>query len=834
MDSEPRTCKAIVGQGPRKGQPCLSIHTLDADGYCTHHQRQKEYDRAIQAGKHLCRFFFRGCNEEVCPPRITCETCMNSLHSSKKTCTHTACKNHIEEGQIYCKKHHRNKYRDWEKSNNKTVCNIERGCFNVCEPGFVSCISCIVNNYIVNDRYFDVSIVETRCIMCEADYDATDNAIGHSIRHCKECLGHFLESNKSKKVVQRRVIYAEKSENALTHYREYVSGAVKRDRAFELSFEEFKSLVQRPCHYCNSVKQYSVMGIDRIDNNESYVLANCVPCCFTCNRMKHTLPLREFLCKCACIDRYLQKGSSISMDMFKDFPEFTSTSSVMTYDSYVKYVTKKRKIDITLTKEEYDEMKRMSCYICGMPSSVRHANGLDRVNNLVGYTLENTRPCCGHCNNMKADIPLGVFKEQIRRILRHNDVGIPDVDMKTDTIRADSRFTARDLLEMFDKSLDHVLQYCRVHNRSDTFVQKIRNLYDQKDVCESVLILKSIINMIHAENKKDSDMSNKKESVKQHKKAGDVVAMIMSGKLCEYLEWHAEHVGEPTDTFRTSLIQFIQESGGLTQEEKIERCQQELVREKWRRNNKKIREKVKQASVEPSPLSATATATAATEILPSPHTERPSMIIEEIAVERPVLLPDNVSTSSASSVSDNHPKQWKVKQIYEYIHDGREHIYKEYCEKNNTLAEDWDSVWDTFLTAVLACTSLEDGEPVIRDFVETLRVKRHNELCVRRNNILEREDRQVWPTKTIVQAFLSGLLEPFKEYCESYAGEDPADVQWQKRWLVFTGKLETMRSDESGLLDCVSKFLTNQRTRKYRASKARNVAAASKSGTNTL
>ena len=63
---------------------------------------------------------------------------------------------------------------------------------------------------------------------------------------------------------------------------------------FLLSREVYEEIRQNPCSYC---KKDLALGVDRIDSDKSigYTQENCVPCCSTCNFMKHTLLPYEFL-----------------------------------------------------------------------------------------------------------------------------------------------------------------------------------------------------------------------------------------------------------------------------------------------------------------------------------------------------------------------------------------------------------------------------------------------------------------------------------------------------------------------------------------------------------
>jgi hypothetical protein len=80
----------------------------------------------------------------------------------------------------------------------------------------------------------------------------------------------------------------------------------KRDgHAFELTFEEWFSIVDTPCEYCGAPPEvrrlpggsggsYVASGIDRIDSGVGYVYTNCASCCNWCNKMKLDRTVEEF------------------------------------------------------------------------------------------------------------------------------------------------------------------------------------------------------------------------------------------------------------------------------------------------------------------------------------------------------------------------------------------------------------------------------------------------------------------------------------------------------------------------------------------------------------
>lgn len=74
------------------------------------------------------------------------------------------------------------------------------------------------------------------------------------------------------------------------------NGAKQRNKALEISFEEFKELWKEPCHYCGG--EVLSAGLDRVDSKYGYVKGNIVRCCEKCNRAKNDMTVMEFIEHC--------------------------------------------------------------------------------------------------------------------------------------------------------------------------------------------------------------------------------------------------------------------------------------------------------------------------------------------------------------------------------------------------------------------------------------------------------------------------------------------------------------------------------------------------------
>lgn len=91
-----------------------------------------------------------------------------------------------------------------------------------------------------------------------------------------------------------------------------------------------------------------------------------------------------------------------------------------------KQAAKDRNLDWALTKDEAIQLMSKECYYCGAAPTQRKItasdtgiyihNGIDRVNNSIGYILTNCVPCCKFCNYAKRNVTKDEFFAHIKRI----------------------------------------------------------------------------------------------------------------------------------------------------------------------------------------------------------------------------------------------------------------------------------------------------------------------------------------------------------------------------------------------------------------------------------
>ena len=121
------------------------------------------------------------------------------------------------------------------------------------------------------------------CSECGTDRPAESFFVDASrprgrVARCKDC--YSARQRVTRQGPQRR-------------YGEAKSNAARRGIAWRLTYEEFVEWIwEASCHYCGAPGS---RGIDRLNNEPFYELANSVPCCARCNSMKSALSHHEFL-----------------------------------------------------------------------------------------------------------------------------------------------------------------------------------------------------------------------------------------------------------------------------------------------------------------------------------------------------------------------------------------------------------------------------------------------------------------------------------------------------------------------------------------------------------
>jgi hypothetical protein len=76
-----------------------------------------------------------------------------------------------------------------------------------------------------------------------------------------------------------------------------------------------------------------------------------------------------------------------------------------------------KNITFELTETQVTTAMTKPCHYCG--STASPLNGMDRVNNSIGYTVSNVVPCCSTCNYAKRHLSVDQFIAWVRKVYDH-------------------------------------------------------------------------------------------------------------------------------------------------------------------------------------------------------------------------------------------------------------------------------------------------------------------------------------------------------------------------------------------------------------------------------
>ena len=128
-------------------------------------------------------------------------------------------------------------------------------------------------------------------------------------------------------------------------------------------------------------------------------------------------------CLCSCGKEHTVRGSNLrsgntrSCGCSKDYSSRTLPNGVAAsnalWRSYIQQA-EKRGHKFNLSQEEFRSITSQNCYYCDTePKQIKSGityngdyvyNGIDRVDNNIGYIIKNVVPCCGYCNTRKGDM----------------------------------------------------------------------------------------------------------------------------------------------------------------------------------------------------------------------------------------------------------------------------------------------------------------------------------------------------------------------------------------------------------------------------------------------
>lgn len=229
---------------------------------------------------------------------------------------------------------------------------------------------------------------------------------------------------------------------------------------FTLTLEEFTTLSKKNCYYCGKEPSMKLQakysnekrnGIDRIDSNNGYVKGNCVTSCWDCNKVKLNANIDNFFVMIKNIYENLNlincETSILKVENKLIKPEYISNYNKkdpysILYNEYIYKNDHQRKLDFSLTKDEFELLIKNNCYYCNkLPSKFSKRakilrGGVDRIDSKIGYIWENCIPSCFECNLAKMTLNVNKFLFIIKSIYENlklntcnNEAYVVNVDM---------------------------------------------------------------------------------------------------------------------------------------------------------------------------------------------------------------------------------------------------------------------------------------------------------------------------------------------------------------------------------------------------------------------
>lgn len=149
---------------------------------------------------------------------------------------------------------------------------------------------------------------------------------------------------------------------------------------------------------------------------------------------------QKWKCQCECGHIAYMKGNHLTAGRSKGcrscsnrLPEGQAGFNNLLSKYKTRCITHKRVFD--LSEEEFKEITSSNCHYCGVSpykeskstystseNTKKHSiylyNGIDRIDSSLGYTKENSVPCCEICNKAKRDMSYNDFINYLKRIIK--------------------------------------------------------------------------------------------------------------------------------------------------------------------------------------------------------------------------------------------------------------------------------------------------------------------------------------------------------------------------------------------------------------------------------
>lgn len=166
-------------------------------------------------------------------------------------------------------------------------------------------------------------------------------------------------------------------------------------------------------------------------NPIGHIMIECLCDCGKTTTVRKASVTRGATASCGCYRIELQRKTTGLISLIENFCHYRSSA-------------RRRGYEFLLTQEQFISIVQSDCFYCGEPprpfnryykldGSLRKGrtskesadrawvkiNGVDRWDNSLGYTLENSVPCCPECNESKMAKSADSFISRAEKITEH-------------------------------------------------------------------------------------------------------------------------------------------------------------------------------------------------------------------------------------------------------------------------------------------------------------------------------------------------------------------------------------------------------------------------------
>lgn len=169
--------------------------------------------------------------------------------------------------------------------------------------------------------------------------------------------------------------------------------------------------MSRKVHDLAGMKFNELTAISRVRSNGN--VTSMWKCLCTCGSeaIFKSNELRDGLIKsCGCVGKRT-KNKKPSTD------SYTNHYKQRHLGNYY-YKCKKEGMAFSITEDQFWYLCFSDCLYCGKASDIGNfkLNGVDRIDNKIGYEYNNCAPCCSTCNLMKSDMSMNDFIDHTSKI----------------------------------------------------------------------------------------------------------------------------------------------------------------------------------------------------------------------------------------------------------------------------------------------------------------------------------------------------------------------------------------------------------------------------------